>query len=684
MVVIGQDEVTDIVPQSESNVIQEHEIDMDVTQDDLNENNASTLTDCKSRIGLKGIVGTDAFKVFDFVENHNHPLIDASNMDLSQSTQAKSSTLGGFDKVCGMPIDWNNFKRGMNKFIGERDAQMLVDKMVKRKEHVPEFSFYHHTIKNKLVRMFWADETMKCNYVAFGDIVSFDATYDTNKYDMVFVPFTGIDHHQKCVSFGAALLSDETTESYAWMLTSFLKVHKKQPILAVTDQDGALRNAILQVFTQSHHRLCMWHITQKLPAKVLGDVDVDSDFRKDFHKLVWNVYITPSVFQERWHALIQKYNLSDNKWLSDMYEIRDRWVPGYFSEVPLCGLMKTTSRSESSNAFFQVYSHHGNSLVHFMLCFESAMEKQRYTQRVLDNENAEKAPVMLTKLPIERHACAIGYRSVGDVEECIIRQRDKRRTTVVEAKVSHNQEDGSFECSCGHYNRHGFLCRHVFCVFGTLGMDTIPENYISRRWRKNPLPDHLRDKRHRYGPCIEESESLASDIYSRVEDCINLIRNDPEKLKVLLAKVTDMKKELQNDMSSQNEPQNKDGLYEELLGVKAPETVVIMNPNKCGNKGHRRFKSAAEKGKAIKKARMNRKVPFKHRECSKCGQMFHNKRTCDEKRLPDEEYQALLKKKKDDGEVEINESEDDEEDVEVDDVDEDDGTDEHDEDEDVD
>ncbi|GJX47219.1 FAR1-related sequence 5-like protein, partial [Tanacetum coccineum] len=104
------------------------------------------------------------------------------------------------------------------------------------------------------------------------------------------------------------------------------------------------------------------------------------------------------------------------------------------------------------------------------------MEKQRYTQRALDNKNAEKTPVMLTKLPIERH---IGSRSAGGVEECIIRQRDKRRNIVVEATVSHNQEDGSFECSCGHYNCYGFLCRHVFCVFGTLGMDNIPENYIS-------------------------------------------------------------------------------------------------------------------------------------------------------------------------------------------------------------
>nr|GEW99971.1 FAR1 DNA binding domain, zinc finger, SWIM-type, MULE transposase domain, FHY3/FAR1 family [Tanacetum cinerariifolium] len=203
------------------------------------------------------------------------------------------------------------------------------------------------------------------------------------------------------------------------------------------------------------------------------------------------------------------------------------------------------------------------------------------------------------------------------IEEYIIRQRDKRRNTVVEAK-----EDGSFECSCGHYNRHGFLCRNVFCVFGTLGMDTILENYISHCWCKNPLHDHLLDKRH---------------------------RNDPNKLRMFLTKVTDMKKELEIDISSQNEPQNKDAMYEDLLGVKAPDTVVIMNPNKCTNKGHRRFKSAAEKGKAIKKARMNRKVHFKHRECSKCGQMFHNKRTCNENRLPYKEYQALLKKKKDAG-----------------------------------
>ena len=85
---------------------------------------------------------------------------------------------------------------------------------------------------------------------------------------MIFVPFTGVDHHQKCVTFGAALLSNEKYESYCWILEAFLKVHGKQPPLVLTDQDGAVRKAVLKMFPESHHRLYMWHITQKLPGKV--------------------------------------------------------------------------------------------------------------------------------------------------------------------------------------------------------------------------------------------------------------------------------------------------------------------------------------------------------------------------------------------------------------------------------
>nr|GEV45997.1 protein FAR1-related sequence 5-like [Tanacetum cinerariifolium] len=167
----------------------------------------------------------------------------------------KVALMGGYDKVRGTPDDYRNFKRAVNLFIRDRDAQMIVDKMINRKLHVLEFSFEHHVLHDELVSRFWADDTMKCNYVVFSDVVSFDATFRTNKYNFVFVPFTGIDHNQKCVTFGSALLSDETEDSYCWMLKAFLKVHQKQPTLALTDQDVALRNVVVTMFPDSKHRL---------------------------------------------------------------------------------------------------------------------------------------------------------------------------------------------------------------------------------------------------------------------------------------------------------------------------------------------------------------------------------------------------------------------------------------------
>ncbi|GJT76933.1 hypothetical protein Tco_1043658 [Tanacetum coccineum] len=88
---------------------------------------------------------------------------------------------------------------------------------------------------------------------------------------------------------------------------------------------------------------------------------------------------------------------------------------------------------------------------------------------------------------------------------------------------------------------------------------------------------------------------------NNVEDCINLIRNDLDKLKLFLSKVKDLKKELEIDAPSQNAPQKRMH-YEDLLGGKAPVIVTIKNLKKCPNKCHRIFKGAAEKDDALYEA----------------------------------------------------------------------------------
>ena len=49
----------------------------------------------------------------------------------------------------------------------------------------------------------------------------------------------------------------------------FMKAHGRQPLFVMTDQCAAMKQAIPVVFPDSKHRLCLWHITNKLDNKVV-------------------------------------------------------------------------------------------------------------------------------------------------------------------------------------------------------------------------------------------------------------------------------------------------------------------------------------------------------------------------------------------------------------------------------
>jgi hypothetical protein len=104
---------------------------------------------------------------------------------------------------------------------------------------------------------------------------------------------------------------------------------------------------------------------------------------------------------------MKEYKLENHKWLSDMYSIRTRWAPCYFREIPLCCLMKTTSRCESSNARFKTNSRETNSLVQFLMCYDTAVDLNRNKQRKNEFDSDTHTPKFLTTLPIEIQASEI-------------------------------------------------------------------------------------------------------------------------------------------------------------------------------------------------------------------------------------------------------------------------------------
>ncbi|XP_076890398.1 protein FAR1-RELATED SEQUENCE 5-like [Bidens hawaiensis] len=456
------------------------------------------VTGCNACIKLKVPLKSVGFERYDFIEAHNHGLVSDYNMDLTPRRRQLQFSDKGFIQ--------NLQTTGFGPVVAHRVQSSL--KGGQRLVTGSKTDFKNHA----------------CNV----------------RHDMIFVPFTGIDCHKKCVTFGAGLIHSETIDSYQWLLHTFLSAHGKQPRLVLTDQDPAMKQAISSVLNESTHRLCMWHITNKIPVKLKGEIQVNEEIRCRVNKLVWNVFIKPETFESRWHDLINEFNLSENKWLKDMFAIRESWVPAYFRDIPMCCLMKTTSRSESCNSQFKVYSSPGNNLVQFMNCFEMALNAQRHVQRELQNDTTTKTPPLETRLPIERHASYV-------------------YTITIFKEVQKEIAKGLYHCARTHVDSADGLNIHL----------------INHKDKRNGFVGEFK--------------------------CADRARGNIELLQSLVDQMHQIKDKIWETIPIEPSYNSNSAIIQYLIGYKLPEQITIKPPTGIKNKGSGSRKRKIGLGEKAKK-----------------------------------------------------------------------------------
>ncbi|RYR12954.1 hypothetical protein Ahy_B04g070215 [Arachis hypogaea] len=86
-----------------------------------------------------------------------------------------------------------------------------------------------------------ADARSRAAFEYFGDVVSFDTTYNTNRYNLVLGSFVGVNHHGG-----------------------------KAPKGILTDQCASIQRAIELCMPTIIHRWCICHIMKKIPSKLNG------------------------------------------------------------------------------------------------------------------------------------------------------------------------------------------------------------------------------------------------------------------------------------------------------------------------------------------------------------------------------------------------------------------------------
>ncbi|XP_022858320.1 protein FAR1-RELATED SEQUENCE 5-like [Olea europaea var. sylvestris] len=217
---------------------------------------------------------------------------------------------GGFDNMTCVEKDCRNFIEKVRRLrLGEGDDLAIQAYFTKMQSCSPGFFFSMDLDDDcRLRNVFWVDNRCREAYKEFEDVVTFDTTYLTNKYDMPFVPFVGVNHHGQSTLLGCGLVSNEDTNTFVWLFRTWLECMNGQaPNGIITDRDRAMQNAIQIVFPSAKHRWCLWHILKKLSEK-FGYHKAKGPIMHAIHVLVYDT-LSCEEFEEGWLNMLDQFEL---------------------------------------------------------------------------------------------------------------------------------------------------------------------------------------------------------------------------------------------------------------------------------------------------------------------------------------------------------------------------------------
>jgi hypothetical protein len=97
-----------------------------------------------------------------------------------------------------------------------------------------------------------------------------DCTYKTNRFRMPLLNICAVIGNKKTIQIALCFLSGEKEVSYEWAMKCLWELMEKMgiacPVLIVTDRETALMKALDQVFLESTHLLCTWHVNMNILA----------------------------------------------------------------------------------------------------------------------------------------------------------------------------------------------------------------------------------------------------------------------------------------------------------------------------------------------------------------------------------------------------------------------------------
>lgn len=364
----------------------------------------------------------------------------------------------------------------------------------------------------RIKNVFWADARSRAMYDDFGDVITLDTTYLSNKYNTPLVTLTGVNHHGQPILLGCALLSNNDTVTFTWLFKAWLVcMSGRSPNAIITDDHEPITKAIDTVFPETRHRWCLSEVMKTL-VKRLQNFTACEEIKTALQGAICDS-LTKREFEESWERITKDFGLVDSPWLSGLYNERHRWVPSFLKDAFWAGL-STTQRDETPILFFEGRVNSKTTMKQFVEDYDKAMRNKVEKEHLADFQCFSTWIPCVTLFEIEKQFqvaytnakfkefqkeltgklyCEVSALDtkgrIFDVSEVVFAGENRKQ---VHFEVGFESESSEVRCSCGLFEFRGILCKHAISVLMKMEIINVPEKYILPRWRKDLKRCHTR------------------------------------------------------------------------------------------------------------------------------------------------------------------------------------------------
>ncbi|XP_060958292.1 protein FAR1-RELATED SEQUENCE 5-like [Cannabis sativa] len=510
------------------------------------------------------------------------------------------------------------------------DTPTAIAYLEAKKGPDPNF-FYKYEVddENRLTNLFWSDNSCRIDYQLFGDCLSFDSTYKTNKYEKPLVILLGSSNHDKTGVFGVALLEKENWETNNWVLETFLEcMDGKMPLTVLTDNCKSMDKAL---------------------SNVMPDVE---------------------EWEHNWMELLEKYDLANNKWIKDQYKSRDKWADTYLRGHYFGGA-RATGRCESMNALLKKDLQNKIPLWMFLRHFDHALSMLRYTeikehykttmtQPLLNQTNMEcmedQISSIFTREIFKRikeqlnrsdKYIVVKDEKIPGYTLCLVKKYMKGENGIKRKVLISNDHD-DVRCDCYWFETKGIPCRHIFISLKNLEIMNFPTCLVKSRWlndakdmqsatlgieRRCPHPEVIENSRY---SSVTSQTCITSYLASRSQEAFEKAMSVISNLNAELKKIPPDK---EFNILNKNEGEFPNNILDSKI-LKTRGRPTIASSSRSSPQG---------------KDKNKRKSDDRH--CAICSGTDHDKRNCPTKpklttdsptqpKLPSKENDQAKKKMK--------------------------------------